>query len=157
MLTDWPPGPEEQKVSMRRSLGSILMSTSSTSGEHGDRYCGGVDAALRLGGGNALDAVDAGFVLELGVDTFAFDDRGDVLEAVADAGLGLREDFDLPLVLLGEAEVHAEDFGYEESGLVAAGAGAEFEDDVLLVVGIFGQEEDLEGFLDGSELGFQGG
>ena len=32
MLTDWPPGPEEQKVSMRRSLASILMSISSASG-----------------------------------------------------------------------------------------------------------------------------
>src|ERR1700733_7361293 len=32
VLTDCPPGPEEQKVSMRRSLASILMSTSSASG-----------------------------------------------------------------------------------------------------------------------------
>src|SRR5579883_1704648 len=32
VFTDWPPGPEEQKVSMRRSLASILMSTSSASG-----------------------------------------------------------------------------------------------------------------------------
>src|SRR6201987_4449253 len=32
VLTDCPPGPEEQKVSTRRSLGSILMSTSSASG-----------------------------------------------------------------------------------------------------------------------------
>ena len=56
----------------------------------------------------------------------------------------LREDLDLPLVLLGEAEVHAEDLGDEERGLVAAGAGAELDDDVLLVVGIFGQEQDFE-------------
>ena len=32
VFTDWPPGPEEQKVSMRMSLASILMSTSSASG-----------------------------------------------------------------------------------------------------------------------------
>src|ERR1700677_2593614 len=32
VLTDWPPGPEEQKVSMRMSLSSILTSTSSASG-----------------------------------------------------------------------------------------------------------------------------
>src|SRR5208283_6109594 len=32
VLTDWPPGPEEQKVSMRMSLASILTSTSSASG-----------------------------------------------------------------------------------------------------------------------------
>src|SRR5207244_3597179 len=32
VFTDWPPGPEEQKVSMRRSLASIFTSTSSASG-----------------------------------------------------------------------------------------------------------------------------
>src|ERR1700722_8956396 len=32
VFTDWPPGPDEQKVSMRKSLASILMSTSSASG-----------------------------------------------------------------------------------------------------------------------------
>ena len=32
VFTDWPPGPEEQKVSMRISLGSIRTSTSSASG-----------------------------------------------------------------------------------------------------------------------------
>ena len=92
----------------------------------------------------------------LGVDLVAFEDGGDVLEAVADAGLGLGEDFDLPLVLLGEAEVHAEDFGDEEGGLVAAGAGAELEDDVLVVVGVLGEEEDFELFFDVGEAGLEG-
>src|SRR6516164_7125120 len=32
VLTDCPPGPDEQNVSIRRSLASILMSTSSASG-----------------------------------------------------------------------------------------------------------------------------
>src|SRR5208282_1463476 len=32
VFTDWPPGPDEQKVSIRMSLASILMSTSSASG-----------------------------------------------------------------------------------------------------------------------------
>ncbi len=68
----------------------------------------------------------------------------------------VREDFDLPLVLLGEAQVHAEHLGDEERGLVAAGAGAEFEDDVLLVVGIFGQQKDFELFFDGGECAARG-
>ena len=54
----------------------------------------------------------------------AFEDGGDVFEAVADAGFGFGEDLDLPFVLLGEAEVQAEHFCDEEGGLVAAGAGA---------------------------------
>ena len=57
--------------------------------------------------------------------------------------------FDLPALLLGEARVHAEDFGGKERGLVAAGAGADFEDDVLLVVGILGQQQHLELFFEG--------
>ena len=111
-------------------------------GEDGDGDGRGVDAALGFGRGNALYAVDAGLVLHLGVDVLAFDDGGDVLEA-AYIGLGFGEDFDLPLVLLGEAEIHAEDFGDEQRSLVAAGAGAEFEDDVFVVVGILGEEEDF--------------
>ena len=41
-------------------------------------------------------------------------------------------------MLLGEAEVHAEHFGDEERRLVAARAGAELDDDVLVVIGVFG-------------------
>jgi hypothetical protein len=126
-------------------------------GEDGDGDGRGVDAALGLGRGDTLHAVDAGLVLEQGVDAVAFDDGGDVLEAVADAGLGLREDLDLPAVLLGETEVHAEDLGDEEGGLVAAGAGAEFEDDVLLVVGILGQEQHLELLFDRGKARLEAG
>ena len=125
-------------------------------GEDGDSDGGGVNAALGFGGGDALNAVDSGLVLHEGVDLVAFEDGGDVLETAADAGLGLGEDFDLPLVLLSEAEVHAEDFGYEERGFVAAGAGAELDDDVLVVVGVLGEEEDFELFFDGGEAGLEG-
>ena len=55
---------------------------------------------------------------------------------------------DLPAVLLGEARVHAENLGGEERSLVAASAGADFEDDVLLVVGILGEEQDLQFFFE---------
>ncbi len=115
-----------------------------------------MDAALGFGRGDALDAVDAGLVLHLGVDLVAFEDGGDFLHAAADAGLGLGEDFDLPLVLLGEAEVHAEHLGDEDGGLVAAGAGAELDDDVLVVVGVLGEEEDFELFFDLGEAGLEG-
>ncbi len=58
-------------------------------------------------------------------------------------------------MLFGEAEVHAEDLGDEERGFVAAGAGAELEDDVFVVVGILGEEQDFELFLGGGELGLE--
>src|SRR5699024_245571 len=40
-------------------------------GKNGDGGGGGVDAALRLGGRDALDAVDAGFVAKVAVGTLA--------------------------------------------------------------------------------------
>ena len=116
---------------------------------------GGVDAALGLGGGDALDAVDAGLVLHLRVDLVAFEDGGNVFET-ADVGGGLGEDFDFPAVLLGEAEVHAEDLGDEERGLVSAGGGAELDDDVLVVVGVFGEEHDADVGFEGGEARLEG-
>ena len=44
----------------------------------------------------------------------------------------------------GVAGIHAEHFVGEERGLVAAGAGADFEDDVFFVVGILGNQQDFQ-------------
>jgi hypothetical protein len=66
-----------------------------------------------------------------------------------------RKHLHFPALRFGVARVHAEDFGGEESGLVSAGAGADFEDDVLLVVGIFGQQQDLQLFFDGGDARLQ--
>ena len=71
---------------MRMSLASILTSTSSASGRIGDGDRGGVHAALLFGHGHALHAMHAAFVLQLGVDLGAADQRDDFLEP-ADAGL----------------------------------------------------------------------
>ena len=92
-------------------------------GEHS--YCdgGGVDAALGFGRRDTLDAMYAGLVLHLRIDLLAFEDGGNVLQA-ANVGISLREDFNLPLVLLRETEVHAEHLGNKERGLVATRAGA---------------------------------
>ena len=56
---DCPPGPEEQNVSMRKSLASILTSTSSASGQNRDCDRRGVDSSLLLGRGHALHAMHA--------------------------------------------------------------------------------------------------
>ena len=49
--------------------------------EDGDGDGGGVDAALGLGGGDALDAVDSGFVFEVAEDFIAGDFEDDFFEA----------------------------------------------------------------------------
>ena len=102
-----------------------------------------MDAALLLGHRNALHAVHAAFVLELAVDLVAADQRDDFLEP-AHGGFAAGGHFHLPALRFAVARVHAEDLGREQGGLVAAGAGADFEHHVLVVVGIFGQQQDLE-------------
>ena len=44
-------------------------------------------------------------------------------------------------MLLGPARVHAKQIGREEPCFVASGAGSDFDDDVLLVVGILGHQQ----------------
>ena len=63
------------------------------------------------------------------------DEQDRVLEA-AHAGDGGIHHLDPPPLALGVLRVHAHQLGREERGLVAAGAGADLEEDVLLVVRI---------------------
>ena len=107
--------------------------------QHGDGGGRGVDAPARLGGGNALHAVDARLVLEAGKHALARDRRHDLLVA-AEIVLRQADDLGLPAALLGIAAVHAEEVGREQRGLVAAGAGAHLQDGALLVGRVLGQE-----------------
>ena len=127
---------------MRRSLSLIWTSTSSASGQHGDGHRRRVDAAARLGGRHALHAVHAALVLQLAVDAAPLDHRDHFLQA-ADAGVAARHHLEAPAVALGVHAVHPEQLGGEERRLVAAGAGADLEHDVLLVVRILRDEQDL--------------
>ena len=102
-----------------------------------------MDAAARLRGRHALDAVDAALVFELAVDAAPLDHRDHFLQP-ADAGIAARHHFDAPPLPFGVHRVHAEQLGREQRRLVAAGAGADLEHDVLVVVRILGNEQDLE-------------
>ena len=55
-----------------------------------------------------------------------------------------RYHLDLPALLGGIALVHAEQVAGEQRGLVAAGAGADFEDGVALVHRVFGQQREAD-------------
>ena len=96
-------------------------------GHHGHGGGGGVDAALGLGFGDALDAVAAALELELAEGPFPFQAQDDLLEP---AQLGRRhvEDLDLPAVVLGVVLVHFVEVAGEQGRLLAAGAGADFQD-----------------------------
>jgi len=103
----------------------------------------GVDAALRFGFRNALHAVAARFELQPRIRAVADDAHDDFLVAADLAGV-FRHDFHLPATALGVACVHAQEVAGEQRGLVAAGAGADFEENVALVVGVFRQERGLQ-------------
>ena len=109
-------------------------------GQHGDRRGGGVDAPLRLGLGNALDAVAARLVAQRLVDVGAFDGEDDFLEPAELGGRGV-DDGGLEAARLAEVGIHPVEVAGEEGGLLAAGAGADFHDGVAGVVGIRRQHQ----------------
>ena len=145
LLTCWPPAPLARKVSMRSSAGlSCDLLGFVGLGHHGDRAGAGVDAALGLGRRHALHAVAAGFELELAVDAVALD-RGTPLPCSRRGRLRSRDIISVrqPLAL-GVAQVHARQVAGEQRRFVAAGAGADLEEDVALVVGVARQQRGLQ-------------
>ena len=112
-------------------------------GQHRDRRRRGVESSGRFGRRHALHAMDAAFVLQAAVDAASLDGGDDFLEP-ADAGVAARHHVDAPALALGVLPVHPEQLAGEERGFVAAGAGADLEDDVLLVVGILRDQQDLQ-------------
>ena len=108
-----------------------------------------MDAALAFGDRHALHAVSAGFVAQPAVDAGAGDLHDDFAVA-AQFGFAGRQDLGLPAALFGVAQVHAQQVAGKERTLVAAGAGADFDDGVAGVVGVAWQQQVFDagfGFL----------
>ncbi len=99
-----------------------------------------VDAALRLGGRHALHAVRARLELEARIGAAADHAADDFLVAAVLAG-ALAQHLDLPALPLGKAGVHAEQVAREDRRLVAAGAGADLEEDVGVVALVLRDQE----------------
>ena len=66
------------------------------------------------------------------------------LLVAAELGLVLRQHLGAPALALAEAQVHARQVTGEQGALVAAGAGADLEEGVALVVGVFRQQGGLQ-------------
>ena len=124
-------------------------------GHHRDRAHRGVDAALRFGLGDPLDPVRARLVLEQGGRLPSFDLGDDLLEAAGFA-LGGRQHLVLEAVGLAPAGVHPQQVAGEDAGFLAAGAGADFQEAVLAVVGILGLQLEQQLLLGGREGGGRG-
>ena len=121
-------------------------------GKYGDGSRGGLNAALGLSLGNALDAVHAGLELHDGVDAVALDLELDGLKATGLAGAGV-EHGSLPAARLAKALVHLVQIAGEDGRLVATGGGADLDDGVLVVVGVTRDEHVLNVFLELGKLG----
>src|SRR4051812_38624724 len=113
-----------------------------------------MNASGAFGIGHALHTVDAGFELEL-CEWAAAADLGDDLLVPAHAAFARRYHFHFPALLRGIALVHAEQVTGEQRSLIAASAGADFEDDVALVHRILGQERKPDVLLERDQARFE--
>ena len=123
-------------------------------GHDGNGAGGGVDTALAFGGGDALHAVAARFEFQTTVRTQTDDTGDDFFIAAQFAFIG-GNNFDLPAVALGVAAVHAQQVACKQRGFVAARSGAHFDEDVFVVVGIFGQQQFLQFGIERVDFGFR--
>ena len=98
-----------------------------------------MDSALGLGGGDALDSVDAGLVFQMAENLVAGDFQDDFLETADFRGRTFKV-LGLPAFGVGITLVEAHDFAGEERGFVAARARAYFDECVSVFVGIGGEE-----------------
>ncbi len=121
-------------------------------GHHRDRRRRGVDAPLRLGVGDALDAVGAALVLVDRVGALALDRVDALLEAAAVARAHLDR---LPAEAapLSVALEHPREVARPERRLVAADAGANLDDHVLVVGGIPLEQREPQLALEPLDLG----
>ncbi|OIQ81230.1 hypothetical protein GALL_370110 [mine drainage metagenome] len=109
----------------------------------GDGAGRGVDASLGLGFRHPLHAVAAGLEFQFRVGTEPID-FGNDFPVPANFRFAGRNHFHAPTLALGIAAVHAEQVAGEQGGLVAAGTGADFQEDAAFVVGIPGQQQLLQ-------------
>ena len=113
-------------------------------GQHGDRGRRGVDATLGLGDRHPLHPVRTALVLHAGPHAVAGQTRNVIsLKPPMSDGLD-AEHLELPAHAGGVAPVHLEQVAGEEVGLLAALGAADLDDDVLVVVGVAGQQQHLD-------------
>ena len=143
VFTLCPPGPLERKTSMRRSLSSILTSTSSASGSTATvaaevwmRPCVSV-AGTRCTRCTPLSQ-------RIAPKAPSPDDLEDRFLDAAERAVGVRDRLAAPAGALDVARVHAIEVGGEQRGLVAAGAGADLDDRVAVVERIVREERGLQ-------------
>ena len=85
----------------------------------------------------------AALVFQLGIDFFALNGRDDFFHAT-DRRRGAFQNFDAPALRLCIARVHAEKLPRKKRSFVSTGSRTNFDDYVLLVIWVFGDQQNLE-------------
>ena len=108
--------------------------------KHRDRRRTGVDASLRLGFRYPLHAMDAGLMLEPAIRPFPTRAENDfAIAAGVVEVLGCQ--LDAHSERFGKTHVHARQIPSKNAGFVAAGAGANLDENVPVVVGVAGKHQ----------------
>ena len=107
------------------------------------RTGGGMDTSSRLCFGHTLHTVYAALILQSGVSACSVDHESHFLES-ADPVLIQTEHLGLPATPLRVLHIHPVYLRREKSRFVSAGSGADLHDNILVIVGVFGQEQDLK-------------
>src|SRR5688500_10756794 len=94
-----------------------------------------MDAAAAFRCRYALHTVNTTFVFELAIDALAFDQRDDFLVSSYPGRIG-GHDLHAPPLRLSIARIHSENVGCKKCRFITAGARADFQDNVALIVGI---------------------
>ena len=113
---------------------------------HRHRAGGGVNPALGFGLRHPLHPVGTGFKLECPIDRTTRNAGNDFLVAAMLTIIG-ADNLDLPALAFGITHVHLEQVTGENRRLIAPGAGTNLQEYVLAIVGILGQHQALELFV----------
>ena len=96
--------------------------------------------------GHTLHTVDAAFVFHLGIGALAADHEADVLHA-ADPDFLHIHGFHFPVLRLRVMHIHAVDFRGKQRRFIPACTRADFHNDILVIIGILGKQEDFQFLL----------
>ena len=140
MLAPRPGGAEHLHLHVRRVQVHLHLLHL---GQDGHRGGGGVDTPAGLGLRHPLDPVDAALELHPGPGPVPLDSEGDLLYPSQFRHVQAGH-FRLPAAALGVHGVHAVEGVGEEGGLLPPHPGPDLHDDVLPIVGVPGEQQELE-------------
>ena len=110
-----------------------------------------MNTSLRFRLRYALHPVYAAFILHSTVRALAGKGKYRFLDA-SHLGIVQRDHLGLVAAALSIALVHAHQIRTKERGFIPAGAGADLDNDVFIIVGIFGKQQRAQLLREGGEL-----